>query len=411
MFNNYKKFLYITGYILIAFYTFSKNFLLDYDIQTNIKIPESADKLFYLEIPKWPSSNIISQDSRVKIIKDYLGNTFSDNKIEEDIYIFKCIFQDNKFYVNYTIEDKINCVMITSAFIEIYNNKNNLLLKLFIYARAEKIIEYKNELDSTKEELLQESFISFLNKINQNENFINFINNTGYSKNDDSLKLKNKIQPWKELLTKNKNDYRLLFSLGCQFDIGAYFSVVSPIVSFQSSIGKIGFEIYPLNLFSIEYQFDISHLLFSLLYSGFYGYKSIQIDNDLYFNFNFFNTPFFCNIISFIVGHKYNYFTSEDSSTQYTYKAGNFYIEDKFVQNIHSFRIGIGYKFLPTNPYISRNTGSYGIEICYIPTYNDYFNELFHGIQILFTIKSNWNLFFFREKPLKSVSKNYFQVR
>ena len=415
MINIFKKIFFTLIFILIIFHTYSKQFikdnLKDYNIQTGVKISESTDKKFYLEIPNWFRSNIISQNTKINIIKDYLGNTLTENITNSDIYKFKCIFIDNNFYYNYTIEEKINCIMIIMASIKIYDNKNKLLLKLHINSRVEKITDNENEIEPTIKELLKECFTSFLNKINENENFINFLDNSSYSKIDDSTKYLNIIHPWNDLLTKNKNNYKTILSLGYQIDMGAYVSVVSPTASLQASYGKFVFEAFPTDLFSIEYQFDVSSLLFSLIYGALYNYTSIQINNDLYFNFNFLKNPFFCSSISIILGNNYNYFTSQNAITQYSYKPGYYYIEDKFIQNIHSFRVGIAYRLIQSNPYIRKSSSSFGIEICYIPTYNDYFNELYHGIEILFIVKGNSYIHIFREKPHKYVSKKYFQVR
>ena len=407
----YKKILFITIIITIAFYSYSKEKPKDYDILTNIKIPEHTEKKFFLVIPKYPKSNIISYKSRVNIIRDYLDKTLVNDKNDANIYIFKCSFQVVKLYKNYTIEKRINCVMIAKAVIKIYSNKNILLLKLYIYSRSEKIIDDDSEIEIVKEELLNESFSAFLTKLNDNENFKNFIKEESYNKIDDSNKLKNKIEPWKELLIKNKNDYKLLFSIGYAIDYGGYFSLVNTKKVPFGTLGKFCFEIYPVDIFSIEYQFDIGSLLFGLLYNGIYKCISIQINNDLNFSFNFLNTAFCCQSTYFIIGYHYNYFTGENSLTEYIYKPGKYHIENRFTQNTHLIKIGLGYKFFFRNPYIDRSDGSCGFEISYMPSYNDYFKEWHHGINLSFIIKSNWYIHVFKEKPGKYVSKKYFQVR
>ena len=74
-----KKILFITIIITIAFYSYSKEKPKDYDIITNIKIPEHTGKKFFLVIPKYSKLNIIFYKSRVNIIKDYLDKTLAKN--------------------------------------------------------------------------------------------------------------------------------------------------------------------------------------------------------------------------------------------------------------------------------------------------------------------------------------------
>jgi|GEM_PF-3683740 len=405
-----RKYILLILLLLITISCLSKKEILKYNIKINEKII-NTDKKFHINFSPITVKKIINESSVIKSIYDYFGNNLSN--YENDCYIFNINIRDCKIYTNKTQDDKIKCVFIIKTDIKIHSPENKPLLNLFLYSRNEEIIDNKKELESIKNELASKTINDLFVKLNNNQNYINLLNDENPKKSVvDSSNFKNWTEPWQILYRENKNNLKLLLSFCIEADGGFNFNLNGRGVSY---IGKVSpaIELYPIDFFSIKYRFGFYVLnnLLSLL-NLLNGYYIFQFDNSILFNINIYTMAFACPSIYLDFGYSLTHVNGSNYKiSPYNIFSDSFTYPDSTISNIHSIKIGIGFKITPVNPYIMQSGNQFGFELFYNPLYLDSQNEWFHSIGFSFCIIGTLNGYIYKNKPYKFVGKKRFQQR
>jgi len=389
-----------------SFYYYPK-YPYTYKINCDVKIPTTPKK-FIIDI-KYPNKRLIAKKSITNFFKSYFGETQIIDDKNKDAYIFNIKFERLSFDF-IMVDKKITKKSIFAEIsIKIYSPQKKLLLEMFF----SKKVKEKDYIDDDYKQILEETFLDILKQLNQNENYLAFLyfNKPNKTIIDESTSFSNRTKYYYEVINKNKANYRLVFSFSFSQLAGSFnFNPFKDHFNYYWSVSCISFDFFINNVFSIEYRFDFWAFLFSSIS---YGLRHISnppdasnllIANNLYFNFNFYETPYANPNIYLITGFLFNsYIKSADDSFTPAFSPSDDQINRYRHQNIFGFPIGLGIKVQYQHPYAS----SFGdidffLDFFYLPAYNSTANTLSHNLGFSTGMKLILlKVFVSNEKPYK----------
>jgi len=394
-----KKYLAVSLILFLSFVNMYSG-----SITTDVRIDLTNDILIYPKISYIDPDGIFELKGLKTIdykdaIKEFLGDHYSSKK-GKSIYYLNINMLKFGYLISEEEDGNYKASFLIHAIVVLKNDKYKTINSWAILVNDVK--KYDVFGDSEKSLTVNNAFSLFFKQIND---VLKIDKNNNKSKKIIQKPKKINIEEYNALKNKTESFCSTIASIGFTSLIGFQYYAEKNQPKPYFELLSFFIEVYPIDIFSIEYRFDTFGLLSSLVFVSLINpYNYVSLRNTLNFHIHDIKKSRFPISGYFTTGFIYENYFGENISLQFFTNDPYTEFYGKFSYNIYTLVLGGGLLINFNSPYINRYLSAFGNEINYKIAFYPSSNQIVQSFEI--SIFYKWGRYFYTDKKRKSFIKD-----